>query len=57
MKETKATKTGVWKLVKKAAEVEADMKGLGWPPDCETFLYQAKRPKMEKPLNDSKKQF
>lgn len=34
----------VWKLVKRAVEVEVDMKNLGWPPDCCGFLYQPQRP-------------
>lgn len=38
-------KKNLWKAVKKAAELEADMKNTGWPPDCSGFLYQPKRPK------------
>ena len=39
-------KKNLWKAVKKAAELEADMKNTGWPPDCSGFLYQPKRPKI-----------
>ena len=38
-------KKNLWKAVKKAAELEAEMKNTGWPPDCSGFLYQPKRPK------------
>ena len=41
-------KKNLWKAVKKAAELEADMKNTGWPPDCSGFLYQPKRPKKNK---------
>lgn len=30
-------KKNLWKAVKKAAELEADMKNTGWPPDCSGF--------------------
>lgn len=44
-KNTMKKKQGsVWKLVKRAVEVEVDMKNLGWPPDCCGFLYQPQRP-------------
>lgn len=44
----KDSKKNVWKAVKKAAEFEADMKNIGWPPDCGLILYQPKRPTRKK---------
>lgn len=41
-------KKNVWKVIKKVAEVEADMKNTGWPPACDAFLYQSKRPESKK---------
>lgn len=44
----KDSKKNVWKVVKKAAEYEADMKNTGWPPLCDLILYQSKRPTRKK---------
>lgn len=41
-------KKSIWKVIKKAAEVEADMKNAGWPPVCDAILYQSKRPECKK---------
>ena len=44
-------KKELWKVVKRIAEMEADMKNIGWPPDCLGFLYQSKRPKKKEIKN------
>ena len=41
-------KKNVWKVIKKAAEVEADKKNTGWPPACDALLFQSKRPECKK---------
>ncbi len=39
-------KKGTLLLAKKVAELEVDMKKLGWPPDCLGLLYQPRRPQI-----------
>lgn len=40
----KKSKKTFLKAIKKLAEIEADMKNIGWPPDCPYGLYQMQRP-------------
>ena len=44
----KEKKHKVWQVLKKAAEFEADMKDVGWPPECGSILYQPKKPQRKK---------